>query len=223
MNLDDYYVYEYIDPSNPMEPFYVGKGRNGRFRDASQKQRNRHLYNKIQKLRSTGLTMKDLTIFRAQGLSNEEALKLEIEMIGKYGRKDQGRGKLLNYTDGGDGVSGIQPNPMLLPHTNEVIQMYQAGDTAKVIATHFGCNTTAPVYYILKLMNVTRRKSGRKSIVDIQTAIKRYDELKSVRAVAIEIGCDHRHLKRLLEQNNVTVVDARTLVLGNKRGRKKKI
>jgi len=39
-------------------------------------------------------------------LSWEDACKKEIELIFKYGRRDLGKGTLVNLTNGGDGVSG---------------------------------------------------------------------------------------------------------------------
>lgn len=45
------------------------------------------------------------------GLTWEEATKKEIELIAKLGRKDLGKGLLVNLTDGGDGSVGYKHTP----------------------------------------------------------------------------------------------------------------
>ena len=49
---------------------------------------------------------KDRIIFLKKNLTEEEAFKHEIYMIGVFGRKDLGTGILYNKTNGGDGNSG---------------------------------------------------------------------------------------------------------------------
>lgn len=48
-----------------------------------------------------------ITIVKSN-LSEEEAFKLEIKLIKKYGRKDNNTGILRNMTDGGEGISGTR-------------------------------------------------------------------------------------------------------------------
>ena len=43
----------------------------------------------------------------AEGLTKDEAIATEIELIARYGRLDLGTGMLTNMTDGGEGLSGI--------------------------------------------------------------------------------------------------------------------
>jgi hypothetical protein len=45
------------------------------------------------------------------GLDNELASLIEQELISKHGRKDLGRGSLLNLTDGGEGATGRVATP----------------------------------------------------------------------------------------------------------------
>ena len=40
-----------------------------------------------------------------ENINKEEAIKIEIELISKYGRIDKGTGCLTNLTDGGEGIS----------------------------------------------------------------------------------------------------------------------
>lgn len=219
---NEYYVYAYVDPSNPKEPFYVGKGRGGRFRDASQKQRNKHLYNKINKLRSNGKLMKDITVFLEQNLTNEQALAKEVELIARYGRKDQGKGPLLNYTDGGDGVKGSVPKPILLAFKKEICDLYDQGYTMKEISEQYA-NTVSSVSYLFKILNKPRRRKGRRCPgMDIEQLITEYRKCPSVSRLARKLNCDHKYLRDLLELNGCEIIDARSLVLGAKRGRKAK-
>lgn len=93
-----FYVYAYLrskdsETAKASTPYYIGKG-----------QGNRAYY----KHRSN-LTPKDKSniIFISENMSDNDALKLEIELIKHYGRVDNGTGILRNLTNGGDGVSGV--------------------------------------------------------------------------------------------------------------------
>jgi hypothetical protein len=86
----DYYVYEYLRTDNT--PYYIGKGRKNR---AFTKQGH-----------TVPLPSKDRIRFVAENLSAEDAKNLEIDLISKYGRKDNGTGILRNMTDGGEGSPG---------------------------------------------------------------------------------------------------------------------
>ena len=92
-------------------PFYIGKGRDKK-RSAyhtwaaySNKHYNKQLQNKIIAIKQK--TGKDpiVQIYK-NGLTNEEAIKIEIQLIATIGRIDQGNGPLCNHTDGGEGISG---------------------------------------------------------------------------------------------------------------------
>lgn len=82
----DYYVYEYLREDNT--PYYVGKGRKNR---AYTKQGH-----------TVAPPSRDRIRFVKTNLSAEDAKKLEIELIAKYGRKDISTGILRNMTDGGE-------------------------------------------------------------------------------------------------------------------------
>jgi len=204
-----FYIYEYFNPKAPALPFYVGKGTGWRYRDISQKQRNKYLYNTIQKLRNEGYKVDDITRFPYIDLTEDEAFRKETELIKKWGRKDLKEGPLLNYTNGGEGVRGIQPNPVMLPQKDTIIALYQNGRTLKSIAKEI--NTTIPsVLYILKLYNVKRRKGGRAAPnIDKVKAISLYNEMKAVSSVAKYFNCDHAYLKQYLISCGVKVVDGR--------------
>lgn len=103
--MNKFYTYIYYDPSRNNEPIYVGKGtgnrayvhwsKNGKWKKIKSPfiQRLQHMYN-------NGI---DPTIkFLCKNVDEEYALFMEIEAIALYGRKDLGKGSLLNLTDGGE-------------------------------------------------------------------------------------------------------------------------
>lgn len=93
----DYYVYMYLRDSdsniaNAGTPYYIGKGRGKRFID-----KRRRI--KIPSDRKN-------IVFHTTNLSEEDAFKLEIQLISFYGRIDIGTGILRNMSSGGEGASG---------------------------------------------------------------------------------------------------------------------
>lgn len=86
----DYYVYQYLREDGT--PYYVGKGTRDR---AFKKQGH-----------TVPLPIKDRISFVKTNLTEDEAHELEIDLIARYGRKDNGTGILRNRTDGGEGSSG---------------------------------------------------------------------------------------------------------------------
>lgn len=105
----DFYVYVYIDP-NTNEPFYVGKGKNGRCWDhVNYARRNckpeqgKHFMNKIRKMLASGAT--PIVEKRYEAMDESAAYAAERRLISEIGRKDLGTGPLLNLTEGGTGGS----------------------------------------------------------------------------------------------------------------------
>ncbi len=115
----DYYVYVYMDPTKPgnykykdfsfdFEPFYVGKGKDQRYKIHLLKVKNDNCKNlpkdnSIKKILNSG---KDPIIIKyREDLSESDAFLLEIQMIDSIGRKDIGKGPLKNLTNGGEGNS----------------------------------------------------------------------------------------------------------------------
>ncbi len=99
------YVYIYYDPrKSPIEPIYVGKGKGKRMSFHKNRAQNPILKRKLDKIKDLGL--EPIIEKFIDNISDEEALKIEIELITKYGRIDLKTGPLCNLTEGGDGTSG---------------------------------------------------------------------------------------------------------------------
>jgi len=92
-----FYIYLHIRLTDG-SPFYVGKG-NGR-RATRTQHRNNWWHNIVNK---HGFDI----IMLEEGLTEEQALEKEIYWINRIGRKDQGKGPLVNMTDGGVGIAYI--------------------------------------------------------------------------------------------------------------------
>lgn len=120
----EFYVYLYLDPrkmgeyrygddvySFEWEPFYVGKGKDGRKTDHLNEAKrnytegNQLKLNVIRKIWKEGL--EPIIIVYKDNLTEDEAIyQFEIPMIAAIGRRDKKLGPLTNLTDGGEGVSG---------------------------------------------------------------------------------------------------------------------
>ena len=85
-----FYVYAYLRKED-LTPYYIGKGKGKR------------LYGP-----HNVSIPKDHTkiLIIEQNLTDQEAMDLEIELINRYGRKDNSTGILHNLTNGGDGSAG---------------------------------------------------------------------------------------------------------------------
>jgi hypothetical protein len=88
----NFYTYAYLRKDGT--PYYIGKGKGNR---AFKKGKG-----EIQPPKD-----KSRILFLKTNLAEDEAFKHEIYMITVFGRKDLGTGTLWNFTDGGEGVSGL--------------------------------------------------------------------------------------------------------------------
>ena len=91
-----FYVYEHWRPDLDL-PFYVGKGSGARF--DPNRTRNKHHSNIKNKLKKLGMCVEVRMV--ASGLSEDDALRLEVERIAFW--KERGI-ELSNKTAGGDGL-----------------------------------------------------------------------------------------------------------------------
>lgn len=111
-----YYVYVILNPLKSgeyvfnkykfmHEPFYVGKGKGSRLIETLNENKNKFKVSVIKKIRKNGL--KPNIIIIKDNITEKEAFNLERELISLIGRRDVGSGLLTNFTDGGEGTSGI--------------------------------------------------------------------------------------------------------------------
>jgi hypothetical protein len=81
----NYYVYVYLREDGT--PYYVGKGKDNRWK---------------QKSHSVEVPPIERVTFPLQNVDEETALNEEIDLISQWGRLNNGTGILENKTDGGD-------------------------------------------------------------------------------------------------------------------------
>ena len=96
----NFYVYAYFEPDAQI-PFYVGKGTRHRAHAHLNQSHNAAVTQAISNLRCNGLEPEVRLLFFG---THDECKCEEIRLIQLFGRRDVGRGPLLNLTDGGDGT-----------------------------------------------------------------------------------------------------------------------
>lgn len=134
--MNDFYVYTWTRPDTG-DVFYVGKGR-GR-RDVELKYSNARFMRIVSKLRRGGL---EPVVSRvSEGMTEQEAFRLEVSEIARYGRQDKHSGTLVNLTDGGEGQTGAV-----------VSQEHRA----KIAAAHLGKKASAEAR-----LNMSKAQKGR--------------------------------------------------------------
>lgn len=95
------YVYRHIR-LDKNETFYIGIGSDRKYNRAYQKTNRNKYWRNIIQISDYQVEILD------DNLSWEEACKKEIELIKLYGRKDLGKGSLVNMTDGGQGAYNLK-------------------------------------------------------------------------------------------------------------------
>jgi len=101
-----HYVYMYSDPVRK-EPIYVGMGKGGRYKRHLLRTDHHPMTHRVQAMKRAGV--EPIITFLCSDIDQEFAALVEQEAISKYGRKDLGKGPLLNLTDGGDGCYNPSP------------------------------------------------------------------------------------------------------------------
>ncbi len=112
--MKDFYLYGLFLGESDF-PFYIGKGRGGRFRAHLEprlrktKSLKNHIINKAF---AEGVVIVPRKLYEC--LDEETAFMMERSYIAHYGRRDIGTGILANHSDGGEGPSGLKQSPELI-------------------------------------------------------------------------------------------------------------
>lgn len=107
----------YIHKKPCGEIFYVGIGTPKRSK--SKVSRNPFWHNIVEK---HGYEVEVLMT----GLDSDTACKLEIDLISHLGRRDLGRGTLVNLTDGGEGTPGLVQSEYQRKLSSEKFKLYNS-------------------------------------------------------------------------------------------------
>lgn len=161
----DYYIYIFLDQRFTGEwkygelkfnfkPFYIGKGKNGRITDHfsnSSLNSNSYKNNLIKKIKEE---LNELPIhYRIfENLTEDEAFKIEIDIIAHFGRVKNG-GLLVNLTEGGEGHSGYNE-----PKSSKWRKVYQYNLNGE---------------FVKKWESLVSLKALFKSPANVSTSIKR--------------------------------------------------
>jgi predicted XRE-type DNA-binding protein len=112
---NNFYIYIYLDSRyngqycyNDVcflyKPFYIGKGKNGRYKEINN--RNDNFIEIMNDIEKSGL---ESIVFKLyENLSEEKSFELETKSINEIGRIDLGTGFLINKTSGGQGKNGYK-------------------------------------------------------------------------------------------------------------------
>jgi hypothetical protein len=108
-----YYVYGLYRDVKMLDPFYIGKGQRRRINFSAAENVDEHCTN-IRKRNAIRKRIRELgfvprKIIRGR-LLERDALAYESILILKFGRINNGTGRLANLTDGGEGMSGHIPS-----------------------------------------------------------------------------------------------------------------
>lgn len=125
IELEEHYVYVYLDPRKPgqysyalpsgrlvrfpYQPFYVGKGKGNRSKihgASCMLKLMSHKNNTIKAIRKLGLREIVVQSTDMRNVDDWTAQAYEIDLIAGIGRRNLGEGPLTNLTDGGEGTTG---------------------------------------------------------------------------------------------------------------------
>lgn len=131
----------------------------------------------------------------------EEACKLEIELISKYGRIDLGTGSLANLTNGGEGtINRIQPKEEKEKRANSIRGMKRTEETRRKISIANMGNK--PSLESRKKMSDSHKgqiTAIAKMVLDLQTGIF-FDSLKNA---CYRLNIEYKNQFYLMSKNSI--------------------
>lgn len=174
-----FYTYVYRDPSRKNEPIYCGKGQGRRAYDHLNDAQNNHLRNRLAKMKRNGIE----PIINVVNMTSEAlAIQCEIDTIARFGRKDFGKGPLLNQTDGGEGTSGWIPSESTRKRIGDGNRGKSPSVEARKKMSDAQRGKTLSTSHIrkLKLANISKPKSveTRKKLSDFRTGTSQTAETR---------------------------------------------
>lgn len=119
--------YSYTNISFLFRPFYIGKGRMQQNRKFKRK--NKQAEGIIKNIKKHNLQPLYVTL----NVFNDEVMCLNEEkrLIAEIGRKDLKKGPLLNFTDGGEGCSGVKLTKEAIESRRQRMSLFWANKTLK--------------------------------------------------------------------------------------------
>ena len=166
-----FYVYRYTCPVRN-EVIYIGKGTGRRAMQHLKRQDQHPLTNRIKWLRKQGL--EPVIDFICQDVDEEFAFLVEHEAIAKYGRKDIGKGPLLNLTDGGEGGSGMKLAPEVIARRNAAISAAKSSVEGR------------------KRMSETTKQLYATTNLALKTSVKWTEERKKAHSEKVKLAWERR-------------------------------
>jgi hypothetical protein len=163
-----FYVYVYLDPRKPghyvygeyefdHEPFYVGKGSNGRMYDHLRCE-GTDFTDEIEKIQ-TERHYDPLIMKYKETLTEKQAYKLEGHMIDTIGRMCKETGPLYNRLRSGDEPIIRRKRPDKDRMARSIIEMLKCGKTYREIQKELGISL-GKIFYVNKEYNVVDYKKG---------------------------------------------------------------
>lgn len=173
------------DPSRNDEVFYIGMGQDRRWLRHFTRVDRHPMTHRMNLLKTQGV--QPTVSFICTGIDSEFAALVEQETISKFGRRDLGKGPLLNLTDGGDGCNN--PSPETRKRMSEsATGVKQSKETIeKRVSQMRGVPRPQHVIDALVAANTGAKRSdeSKKKMADAQTGKKRTPEHKANIAAAL--------------------------------------
>lgn len=230
--MNNYYNYIYLDLSKPglfkyngldyifqYEPFYIGKGKNKRLALCAHKHKS-YIYNKINKLTQT-----NILIFKIyDNLSEDVALKNEVNLIKIIGKNIDKKGPLCNLTNGGEGISGYKHTEITKYKISIACLNRKVSDATKLKLSliNTGCNhpnygKTMSKEHKDKLIKALKNKKQTLEHIT-KCKITKYKEVEQIDLITKNIINTFKSLKDAKELTGIKTIGKVCLGQRNKAG-----
>ena len=197
-NYNDFYVYAHL--REDLTPQYIGKGRGKR---ALSEKRT------IPKPKDPSRI-----VLLHEDLDEETAFDLEVSLIYHYGRKDIGTGILWNFTDGGEGSSGLvhseeAKKKMSIVHKGKIISEEQKKKISDSLKGQIPWNKGKP--HSEETKKKISDNSAQKGQIPWNKGKPHSEEQKKKISFAMKGEKNHNFGKNLSEEQKKKISDAKKL------------